>query len=162
MDVIGPFVAPYDEYPDSELDSANSANYFNSRRLSICGGSNELQHNIIPKQCDACDSPREARSRGSIKFCRVEVEETDFELSDEQRLLKESVDGLLTNAYDFERRKEYMKNKCGWSRAIWRRLAEQGLLASPLIERVVDEARAPLCAEAVGLMDESPKSPSSI
>jgi pimeloyl-CoA dehydrogenase small subunit len=58
----------------------------------------------------------------------------DFDLSEEQRLLKESVDGLLTDAYDFEQRKKYMKEKGGWSQAIWGRLAEQGLLGLPFAE----------------------------
>lgn len=58
----------------------------------------------------------------------------DFDLSEEQRLLKESVDGLLADAYDFEQRKRYMKEKGGWSRAIWGRLAEQGLLGLPFAE----------------------------
>lgn len=58
----------------------------------------------------------------------------DFDLSEEQRLLKESVDGLLTDAYDFEQRKKYMKETGGWSKAIWGRLAEQGLLGLPFAE----------------------------
>ncbi|SDK05741.1 pimeloyl-CoA dehydrogenase, small subunit [Bradyrhizobium sp. Rc2d] len=58
----------------------------------------------------------------------------DFDLSEEQRLLKESVDGLLTDAYDFEKRKKYMKEEGGWSKAIWGRLAEQGLLGLPFEE----------------------------
>src|SRR5246127_2268367 len=58
----------------------------------------------------------------------------DFDLSEEQRLLKESVDGLLTDAYEFEQRKKYMKEKGGWSRAIWSKLAEQGLLGLPFAE----------------------------
>jgi pimeloyl-CoA dehydrogenase small subunit len=58
----------------------------------------------------------------------------DFDLSEEQRLLKESVDGLLTDAYDFEARKKYMKEKGGWSKAIWGKLAEQGLLGLPFAE----------------------------
>jgi pimeloyl-CoA dehydrogenase small subunit len=58
----------------------------------------------------------------------------DFDLSEEQRLLKESVEGLLNDAYDFEQRKKYMKEKGGWSRAIWSRLAEQGLLGLPFSE----------------------------
>ncbi len=58
----------------------------------------------------------------------------DFDLSEEQRLLKESIDGLLTDAYDFEQRKKYMKEKGGWSRAIWSKLAEQGLLGLPFSE----------------------------
>ena len=58
----------------------------------------------------------------------------DFDLSEEQRLLKESVDGLLTDAYEFEQRKKYMKEKGGWSKAIWSKLAEQGLLGLPFAE----------------------------
>src|SRR6201992_581077 len=58
----------------------------------------------------------------------------DFDLSEEQRLLKESVDGLLTDAYDFEQRKKYMKEQGGWSKAVWNKLAEQGLLGLPFAE----------------------------
>src|ERR1700749_1174719 len=58
----------------------------------------------------------------------------DFDLSEEQRLLKESVDGLLGDAYDFEARKKYMKEPGGWSKAIWGRFAEQGLLGLPFAE----------------------------
>src|SRR6266566_927105 len=58
----------------------------------------------------------------------------DFDLSEEQRLLKESVDGLLSDAYDFDARKKYMAEKGGWSKAIWGKLAEQGLLGLPFAE----------------------------
>lgn len=58
----------------------------------------------------------------------------DFDLSEEQRLLKDSVDGLLTDSYDFEQRKKYMKEKGGWSKAVWGKLAEQGLLGLPFAE----------------------------
>jgi pimeloyl-CoA dehydrogenase small subunit len=58
----------------------------------------------------------------------------DFDLSEEQRLLKESVDGLLTDTYDFEQRKKHMAEKGGWSPAVWSRLAEQGLLGLPFPE----------------------------
>lgn len=58
----------------------------------------------------------------------------DFDLSEEQRLLKDSVDGLLTDSYDFDARKKYMKDKGGWSRAVWGKLAEQGLLGLPFPE----------------------------
>ena len=58
----------------------------------------------------------------------------DFDLSEEQRLLKESVDGLLTDSYDFDQRKKYMAEKGGWSKAVWSRLAEQGLLGLPFSE----------------------------
>jgi pimeloyl-CoA dehydrogenase small subunit len=58
----------------------------------------------------------------------------DFDLTEEQRLLRDSVDGLLTDAYEFEQRKKYMKEKGGWSKAIWGKLAEQGLLGLPFAE----------------------------
>jgi pimeloyl-CoA dehydrogenase small subunit len=58
----------------------------------------------------------------------------DFDLSEEQRLLKESVDGLLTDAYDFDQRKKYMAEKGGWSKTLWGKLAEQGLLGLPFSE----------------------------
>jgi pimeloyl-CoA dehydrogenase small subunit len=58
----------------------------------------------------------------------------DFDLSEEQRLLKESVDGLLGDTYEFEQRKKYMAEKGGWSKAVWSKLAEQGLLGLPFSE----------------------------
>src|SRR5580704_5262802 len=58
----------------------------------------------------------------------------DFDLSEDQRLLKESVDGLLGSSYDFDARKKYMAEKGGWSKAVWGKLAEQGLLGLPFSE----------------------------
>ena len=58
----------------------------------------------------------------------------DFDLSEEQRLLKESVDGLLTDSYDFDQRKKYMAERRGWSKTLWGKLAEQGLLGLPFSE----------------------------
>ena len=58
----------------------------------------------------------------------------DFDLSEEQRLLKESVEGLLGNSYDFDQRRKYMAEKGGWSESVWGKLAEQGLLGLPFSE----------------------------
>src|SRR5918911_2511418 len=58
----------------------------------------------------------------------------DFDLTEEQRLLKDSIDGLLTDSYDFESRKKYGAEKGGWSRSVWAKLAEQGLLGLPFSE----------------------------
>jgi pimeloyl-CoA dehydrogenase small subunit len=58
----------------------------------------------------------------------------DFDLSEEQRLLKESVDGLLKTSYDFDQRKKYGAEKGGWSKGVWNKLAEQGLLGLPFSE----------------------------
>ena len=40
----------------------------------------------------------------------------DFDLTDEQRLLKDSVDRLIADHYQFEQRKKYMAEPDGWSR----------------------------------------------
>jgi pimeloyl-CoA dehydrogenase small subunit len=69
-----------------------------------------------------------------IERKRFKEEKMDFDLSEEQRLLKESVDGLLTDSYDFDARKKYMQEKGGWSKAVWVKLAEQGLLGLPFAE----------------------------
>lgn len=58
----------------------------------------------------------------------------DFDLSEEQRLLKESIEGLLGSSYDFDQRKKYGAEKGGWSKAIWNKFAEQGLLGLPFPE----------------------------
>lgn len=58
----------------------------------------------------------------------------DFDLSEEQRLLKDSVEGLLNDAYDFEKRKGYAAEKNGWSADIWKKFADQGLLGLPFSE----------------------------
>ena len=58
----------------------------------------------------------------------------DFDLSEEQRLLKDSVDGLLADSYDFEARKKHGASKKGWSDEVWNKFAEQGLLGLPFAE----------------------------
>jgi pimeloyl-CoA dehydrogenase small subunit len=58
----------------------------------------------------------------------------DFTLSDEQRLLKDSVDRLLTDRYAFDQRKNYLKEPHGWSTALWSQFAELGLLGLPFAE----------------------------
>src|SRR6202011_4554950 len=63
-----------------------------------------------------------------------ESKNMDFDLSEEQRLLKASVDGLLGSSYDFDARKKYMAEKGGWSKSAWNKLAEQGLLGLPFSE----------------------------
>ncbi len=58
----------------------------------------------------------------------------DFDLSDEQRLLKESVDRLILDQYQFQQRRQYMAEPAGFSAAMWSRFAEQGLLGLPFAE----------------------------
>jgi pimeloyl-CoA dehydrogenase small subunit len=59
----------------------------------------------------------------------------DFELSEEQRLLQESVSRMLTGAYDAEKRKRYASEAAGFSRARWQKYAELGLLGLPFPEK---------------------------
>ena len=59
----------------------------------------------------------------------------DFDLNDDQRLLKESVDRLMADRYGFEQRKAHGAGAEGWSREMWARYAEFGLLALPFEER---------------------------
>jgi pimeloyl-CoA dehydrogenase large subunit len=55
MDVIGPFAAPYDVHGDDDSNETMdwtaqiAPAYFNYRKVSIYGGSNEIQRNIIAK-----------------------------------------------------------------------------------------------------------------
>jgi pimeloyl-CoA dehydrogenase small subunit len=58
----------------------------------------------------------------------------DFELSDEQRLLRESVERLMSEHYDFAARQRHAREPGGFSDAMWRRYAELGLMALPFAE----------------------------
>jgi pimeloyl-CoA dehydrogenase small subunit len=58
----------------------------------------------------------------------------DFDLTDEQRLLKDSVERLIADHYAFEQRKKYMAEPAGWSTAVWNQYAELGLLGLPFEE----------------------------
>jgi len=58
----------------------------------------------------------------------------DFDLTDEQRLLKDSVDRLIADRYGFEQRKKYLAEPDGWSRDAWAQYAELGLLGLPFAE----------------------------
>ena len=58
----------------------------------------------------------------------------DFDLSDEQRMLQDSVQRLMAERYDFEQRKNYLAEACGYSKAIWAHYAEMGLLGLPFSE----------------------------
>jgi pimeloyl-CoA dehydrogenase small subunit len=59
----------------------------------------------------------------------------DFDLTDEQRMLSDSVRRLVSDAYDdFEHRKTYRAEPRGWSEANWSKFAEMGLLGLPFAE----------------------------
>ncbi len=58
----------------------------------------------------------------------------DFELTDRERMLKESVNRLLADRYSFTQRNAYAAEPDGWSRSIWADFAELGLLGLPFSE----------------------------
>ena len=58
----------------------------------------------------------------------------DFDLTDEQRLLKDSVDRLVADRYGFEQRRAYLALPGGRDPAIWAQCAELGLLGLPFAE----------------------------
>jgi alkylation response protein AidB-like acyl-CoA dehydrogenase len=58
----------------------------------------------------------------------------DFDPTDDQRLLVESVSRMLGDTYSFAQRKGYMALPEGYSPAVWAQFAEQGLLGLPFAE----------------------------
>ncbi len=59
----------------------------------------------------------------------------DFDLTDEQRLLKDSVDRLVDDEYgDFSRRQAFAREPHGYSERLWKMYAELGLLGLPFAE----------------------------
>src|ERR1700739_4288845 len=52
----------------------------------------------------------------------------DFQLSDEQVLLRDTTRDLLSRSYDAESRNKAIASDLGWSREVWTQLAETGIL----------------------------------
>jgi pimeloyl-CoA dehydrogenase small subunit len=79
----------------------------------------------------------------------------DFDLNDEQRQLKDSVERLLADVHgDLAARAGYMKEPKGYSEAVWKQYAELGLLAVPFAEEHGGLGQGPteamIIAEALG------------
>jgi alkylation response protein AidB-like acyl-CoA dehydrogenase len=58
----------------------------------------------------------------------------DIRFTEEQELLRSSVQRLLRDQYDFDARRRIVASEEGWSRMQWSSFAELGLLAAPLSE----------------------------
>ncbi|WP_068277317.1 acyl-CoA dehydrogenase family protein [Aldersonia kunmingensis] len=52
----------------------------------------------------------------------------DFQLTEEQELLRDTARDLLSRSYDPEKRNKVIETDLGWNRDVWRQLAEIGLL----------------------------------
>jgi alkylation response protein AidB-like acyl-CoA dehydrogenase len=68
----------------------------------------------------------------------------DLTLSDEQRLLRESVDRFIAETYDADHRRRVAADPLGFSPEIWKKFAELGWLALP-----IDEAHGGLGGGAI-------------
>jgi pimeloyl-CoA dehydrogenase small subunit len=58
----------------------------------------------------------------------------NFDFSDEQRMLQESVQRLLGDNYNFEARQRASNSEAGFSREIWQQFSQLGLTALPFSE----------------------------
>lgn len=58
----------------------------------------------------------------------------DFELTDEQKMLNDTISRFVAETYDFAKREHALKSAAGWSREAYAGLAELGMLALPFAE----------------------------
>ena len=68
----------------------------------------------------------------------------DIEFSEEQELLRSSVQRLLRDKYDFDARRKIVASEEGWSLKRWEAFAELGLFAAPFSEDVGGLGGGPL------------------
>ena len=132
LEVVGPYALP-DQIPHDESERWNeppigpdwagplAPQYFNYRKISIYGGTNEIQHNIIAKAILGLVS-----NPGLGNGFRVDRRAA--------ARCADSVERLFADHYAFEARKRYLHEPGGWSRAQWKRYAELGLLGLPFAE----------------------------
>ena len=59
----------------------------------------------------------------------------DLDLTDEQKLLGQTVDDLLEKRYQANTRLQLLRSEQGWSRELWQQYAELGLLGLPFDEQ---------------------------
>ncbi|CAN5263396.1 acyl-CoA dehydrogenase family protein [soil metagenome] len=59
----------------------------------------------------------------------------DIQFTEEQELLRNSVQRLLKDEYDFDVRRRIVASEEGWSRTHWKKFADMGLLAAPFAEQ---------------------------
>ncbi|MDB5657002.1 MAG: pimeloyl-CoA dehydrogenase small subunit [Tardiphaga sp.] len=73
----------------------------------------------------------------------------DIPFTEEQELLRNSVQRLLKDEYDFDVRRRIVAGEDGWSRAHWKKFAEMGLLAAPFAEEFGGSGDGPLATMIV-------------
>jgi alkylation response protein AidB-like acyl-CoA dehydrogenase len=60
----------------------------------------------------------------------------DIEFTEEQKILQESIERMLRANYDFDKRQEIVASEQGYSRVLWQKFADLGLLAASSAEEV--------------------------
>ena len=88
-----------------------AGHYFNLRKASIYGGSNEIQRNIIAKAV-----------LGLLM---------DFSFTEEQTLLRNSLSRYLADKYSYEDWRKFTRGPEGRDPTHWKQFAELGLFAAP-------------------------------
>jgi alkylation response protein AidB-like acyl-CoA dehydrogenase len=73
----------------------------------------------------------------------------DIQFTDEQELLRSSIQRLLRDQYDFDTRRKIIATEEGWSRKHWDGFAELGLLAAPFPEEFGGLGAGPLASMIV-------------
>lgn len=58
----------------------------------------------------------------------------DFNFTEEQKMIRDSLARLIREQYDFETRRKVVASKDGWRPEMWAQFAELGLLAAPFSE----------------------------
>lgn len=58
----------------------------------------------------------------------------NFEFSDEQNMVRDSLSRFLRDKYDFKARETILESNAGWSRDIWTGLAEMGIMSAAFPE----------------------------
>ena len=58
----------------------------------------------------------------------------DFNFTEEQGMIRDSLSRLIREQYDFETRRTAVNSDAGWNPAMWNQFAELGLLAAPFSE----------------------------
>ena len=126
MDVVGPYILPYQRDFDGRNEPVIGPDYADR------GGADVLQ---LPQGLDLRRierDPAQHRRQGDIGTLILMDVSTS---TDEQRLLKDSVDRLIADQYQFEQRKKYHGGAGRLEPHAWKQYAELGLLGLPFEEK---------------------------
>ncbi len=97
----------------------------------------------IPPRCAKwfCRLALRAEVRERTEWCKSEhqfliTEAMDFNLTEEQTMLRDSLARYLDDRYDFHQRRNAINSRAGWRAECWKDFAEMGLLGAALPEEL--------------------------